>query len=199
MISKAVLVDGLNHIQNGLDNLSKSYWPSVDELMRNVWVVVDKAETDVASITIKEQSVFENAAKQCVLKVWVMSMPWKLQSILISGLRAPDAYTIATKKICRWMRAVTQNNADPSKGYMEPQVLSNDLINQCMDELEYLPCHYVHHFADSLRVIALYCPEEAYALFADKVHTLVAEEIFHFKPETDTEFTHRHRDMVVHL
>ena len=86
-----------------------------------------------------------------VLLPWVMNIGWKMQSILLSGLRAPDAKTDATKRICRWMRAVSQNNADPSKGYMEPQTVGMDLISKCMDELEYLPCHYVHHFADALR------------------------------------------------
>ncbi len=129
-----------------------------------------------------------------VLQPWVMAMGWKMQSILLSGLRAPDVKTDATKKICRWMRAETQNNADPSKGYMEPQKLSKELIDKCMDELEYLPCHYVHHFADSLRVVALHHPDPTAQAFAWSIHYLVAEEIFHFRPETDEEFIKRHQD-----
>lgn len=133
-------------------------------------------------------------ANDPVLQRWVMFLPWKLQSILLSGLRAPDFKTSATKRICRWMRSVSQNNADTSKGYMEPQVLSPELISECMDELEYLPCHYVHHFADALRVIGLMDPDVINRDFANKVHTEVAEEIFHFKPETKEEFLTRHRD-----
>ncbi len=130
-----------------------------------------------------------------VLLPWVQAMPWKMQSILISGLRAPDFKTSAVKKICRWMRPVCQNNADLSKGYMEPQVLNQQLIDQAMDELEYLPCHYVHHFADALRVIAIYAPEGQDRDFANAVHKEVAVEIFHFRPETREEFIFRHRDM----
>ncbi len=133
-----------------------------------------------------------------VLQSWVMDMPWKMQSILLSGLRAPDLETAATKRICRWMRAVSQNNADPSKGYMEPQTLSPELIDKCGDELEYMPCHYVHHFADALRVIALLCPDDVYRKFARSIHFMVAEEIFHFKPETDEEFILRHADKIKH-
>lgn len=135
---------------------------------------------------------------QSVLLNWVMEINWKMQSILLSGLRAPDTKTDATKRICRWMRSVTQNNADPSKGYMELQILSRELIDKCMDELEYLPCHYVHHFADALRVIALYCPNKEYSKFAYDVHNEVAIEIFHFKIETDEEFIIRHEDKVKH-
>lgn len=135
-----------------------------------------------------------------VLLPWVESIPWKMQSILLSGLRAPDVKTDATKRICRWMRSICQHNADPSKGYMEPQLtwLNRDLIDKCMDELEYLPCHYVHHFADALRVVAIYCPDAAVSTFANETHTEVAEEIFHFRPETDDQFILRHKDKVKH-
>jgi len=133
-----------------------------------------------------------------VLKQWVMDAGWKMQSILLSGLRAPDFPTVATKKICRWMRAECQNNADPSKGYMEPQILSDALVDQCMDELEYLPCHYVHHFADALAVVAYFHPGDFAHEFALRVHGLIATEIFHFKPETQEEFLERHKDKTVH-
>lgn len=134
--------------------------------------------------------------KSPVLQAWVMQLGWKMQSILLSGLRAPDAKTDVTKKICRWMRAQCQNNADPSKGYMEPQRFSEESITKCMDELEYLPCHYVHHFADALRIFALYHSEAEVRNFAWKVHYTIAEEIFHFVPESDQQFTQRHRDKV---
>jgi len=133
-----------------------------------------------------------------VLKPWVMEMGWKMQSILLSGLRAPDFPTVATKKICRWMRAECQNNADPSKGYMEPQALSDKLVDDCMEELEYLPCHYVHHFADALAVVAYHHPDEKACGFALSVHDLVAEEIFHFRPETREQFMKRHVDKTEH-
>jgi hypothetical protein len=131
-----------------------------------------------------------------VLLPWVMGMGWKMQSILLSGLRAPDTPTDATKRICRWMRSICQNNADPSKGYMEPQSLNNALIEKCMDELEYLSCHYVHHFADALRVVSLYHPDILAQTFAGRIHNAIAQEIFHFKPEDDERFIARHKDKV---
>lgn len=157
-----------------------------------------------------------------VLQVWVQKAPWKMQSILLSGLRAPDAKTEAVKQICRWMRAQCQYNADTSKGYMgkypwmeeleryatgcgslQTNPLVSSLIDRAMDELEYLPCHYVHHFADALRVVAIYHPKEHRRMFADMVHKEIAVEIFHFHPESTTEFVRRHRDKtpdrVVHI
>lgn len=129
-----------------------------------------------------------------VLQPWVMALGWKMQSILLSGLRAPDVMSVTTKKICRWMRAISQHNADPTKGYMEPQAPMNLSLMQCMDELEYMPCHYVHHFADALRVVAIYHPVKEVRDFAGVVHCEVAVEIFHFRPETDDQFIKRHQD-----
>ena len=133
-----------------------------------------------------------------VLKSWVMNAGWKMQSILLSGLRAPDQKTDAVKRVCRWMRAVSQNNADPSKGYMEPQVLGRELADRCLEELEYLPCHYAHHFADALRVIGIYHPDREISAFANYVHEEIAREIFHFEPEGIPEFVARHRDKTDH-
>lgn len=149
-----------------------------------------------------------------VLQRWVQNAPWKMQSILLSGLRAPDAATTAVKQICRWMRAEAQYNADPSKGYMHKYPWMEELqhggfvartnavlfgiVDKAMDELEYLPCHYAHHFADALRVVAIYHPVERVREFADMVHTEVAVEIFHFKPESTYEFVERHKDKAAH-
>ena len=63
-----------------------------------------------------------------------------------------------------------------------------------MDELEYLTCHYVHHFADSMRIVALFHPQADVRSWAWKLHFLIAEEIFHFVPERDEVFVERHKD-----
>lgn len=149
-----------------------------------------------------------------VLQEWVQRAPWKMQSILLSGLRAPDAHTMAVKQVCRWMRAEAQYNADPAKGYMHKyqwmqelqrggaigpnNAVLKQLLDSVMDELEYLPCHYVHHFADALRVVAIYHPVERVREFAEMVHVEVAVEIFHFKPESVREFIVRHVDKAKH-
>jgi hypothetical protein len=130
-----------------------------------------------------------------VLQPWVGEVGLKMQSILLSGLRAPDAKTSFVKKCIRWMRARCQIDADPQKqSYMETVEANEQLIWNALGELEYLPVHYVHHFADSLAVIAYFHPDPEARDFAWRIHFLVAEELFHFKPETREEFVTRHRD-----
>ncbi len=133
-----------------------------------------------------------------VLQPWVEKVPWKQQSILFSGLRGPDhAACPNIKRVSRWMRMVSQKNADPSKPYMD----TGGGLPECEalnEELEFASCHFVHHFADALRVIALHHPDPAVKGYAWTLHEYVADEIFHFVPESDAVFLTRHRDKVGH-
>jgi hypothetical protein len=128
-----------------------------------------------------------------VTQSWVRALPWKQQSILFSGLRGPDTMRcLAVKGMSRWMRAVSQENADPSKPYMDSRRLPDAL--DVMEELEHLPTHFVHHFADALAVIAYGHPDAGTRECAYEFHALVAEELFHFIPEPPEIFAWRHRD-----
>lgn len=124
-----------------------------------------------------------------------------MQSIFVNGLRAPDATTKYTKGLVRWMRTKTCHDADPNKPdcYMKaPLVIDADYIKAAGKELEYLPCHYVHHLADAMRVISIYHPDHSVRMIAGDVHFHIAEELFHFLPESEQQFVWRHRDMVEH-
>lgn len=130
-----------------------------------------------------------------VLQEWLEELPWKQQSILFSGLRGPDAPGCPhIKAVNRWMRTVTQHNADPSKQYMRKEPLPTPL--ELCEELEFLPVHYVHHLADALAVIAYGHPESDAAIKAAGYHYKIAEELFHFIPESPATFLLRHRDKV---
>lgn len=133
--------------------------------------------------------------KTFVLQPWVSEIGLKMQSILLSGLRAPDVHTSAVKKCIRWLRGVTQIDADPKKqSYMQTVTMNPTLIEEAMDELEYLPVHYAHHFADAFAVVAYGHPNEQIRYYALSLHREVAVELFHFHPETREEFLNRHQD-----
>lgn len=141
----------------------------------------------------REDSTADPPTNHSVLQPWVMSLGWKLQSILLSGLRGPDDADLpAIKAVNRWLRTISQNNADPSKDYMRQDTLPEPL--KLCDELEWRSCHYVHHFADALRVVSIFHPGEAVRIKAWNYHFRIAEEIFHFVPENDAVFLERHLD-----
>ena len=132
-----------------------------------------------------------------VLQNWVAEVGCKMQSILLSGFRAPDQKTKYAKKLVRWLRSKCQIDADPQKqSYMETVFINDELINDAMDELEYCPVHYVHHFADSFAVLAYNHPDDGVRKIAYKIHYLIAEELFHFMPETEEMFHERHKDKI---
>lgn len=124
-----------------------------------------------------------------------MGMPWKLQSILFSSFRGPDQeFLVKIKQVSKWMRFMTQYNADPSKPYMNDIQLPK--VEELYKELEHCPCHFVHHFLDGLAIIAHYHPDRISAVYAAHVHYSCAEELFHFVPEFHDIFKLRHRDKI---
>jgi hypothetical protein len=128
-----------------------------------------------------------------VLQDWVAALGWKQQSILLSGMRGPDVGNVPSiKSVNRWLRTISQHNADPSKDYMKKAPLPEPL--DLCDELEFLPVHYVHHLADALAVVAYNHPSRDVALQAAAYHYRIAEELFHFVPEQPEVFALRHRD-----
>lgn len=130
---------------------------------------------------------------KCVLLPWVMELPWKMQSILFSSLRGPDQeYLVNIKQVSKWVRSVTQNNADPSKPYMNN--IDVPPIASLYKELEHCSCHFVHHFLDGLAIVAYHHPVKEVAAYAAQVHYQCVEEIFHFLPEEPRIFALRHRD-----
>jgi hypothetical protein len=137
----------------------------------------------------------ESIMNEFVLQPWVATVGLKMQSILLSGFRAPDAKTQFVKKCIRWHRSNCQVDADPFKqSYMQTVEMNQILINGAIDELEYLPVHYVHHLADSFRIAAIFHPSAPVRIPSFELHSLIATELFHFKPETDEEFLERHKD-----
>lgn len=101
------------------------------------------------------------------------------------------------------MRSVTQNNADPSKPYMnfvdsttgeptQPKELPS--ADDLCAELEYCTVHFAHHFCDGLAVIAHHHPDKDVAEMAANRHYFIAEELFHWTPEPRETFLLRHRD-----
>lgn len=143
-----------------------------------------RSMTDRSTLTVEHDHV---------VLPWLAVLPWKQQSIFFSSLRGPDRANVpAIKRVNRWMRSVAQNNADPSKGYMALADLPEPLA--LCDELEFMPCHYVHHLADGLAVIAYGYREDDVRRTAYAYHLQIAEELFHFIPEPPDIFAWRHRD-----
>jgi hypothetical protein len=88
-----------------------------------------------------------------VLLPWVTDLPFKMQSVLISGLRGPDTHqVVALKRVVRWIRAATQNNADPTTDYMK-DIGPLPEWSEVQKELEFCSVHYYAHLMHTLEII----------------------------------------------
>lgn len=134
-----------------------------------------------------------------VLQEWVCKLPWKQQSVLLSGLRGPDMHHYPKIKILtRWLRNVTQNNADPEHSYMMVET-HLPAFEDMEKELEYCTIHYVHHLTQALKVIAIGCDNATVREYALILYDKIVKELLHLTGETDEEFYVRLADKVVHI
>lgn len=91
-----------------------------------------------------------------VLQPWVEALSWKMQTVLIQSLRAPDSHFCPTvKKVSRWLRSKVLQNADVKHTFMKSnkQLPDNKSLE---DELGYCTLHYATHLVYGLEIVAYF-------------------------------------------
>ena len=123
---------------------------------------------------------------------WMAALPWKQQSVILSALRGPDShYCPHIKALTKWLRGITQNNADPDHKYMKQDPLpSLDDVDQ---ELEYCTTHYALHLMHGLEIIGYKHPNPAIADVARNYY-LGWVALQHLNPETLGQLEDRLKD-----
>jgi len=129
-----------------------------------------------------------------VLRDWMGEIPWKQQSVLLSALRGPDlSRPVAVKKVNRWLRNITQNNADLSSEYMKDISLPD--IKDLKLELGYCTMHYFTHLMHALEIIGYKHPDESISHTAKEYYFGLADFV-HLNPETKEQMDKRLEDKV---
>ena len=129
-----------------------------------------------------------------VLLEWVCQLPWKQQSVLLSSLRGPDTqYMPKIKKITRWLRGITQNNADVQHSYMKREDLPTWL--EIEKEFEFSSVHFAFHFLHGLQIVAYKHPDEAIRRQAGGYYRGLIAEVLHLRPESEAAMDERLRDI----
>ncbi len=132
--------------------------------------------------------------KGFVLQAWMAELPWKQQSVIFSSLRGPDlSRPIAVKKLNRWLRSVTQNNADPSTEYMKKIVLPK--IEDLKEEVGYCTMHYFTHLLHALEIIGYNHPDKSVRDVGQKYYFGLVD-FAHLNPETKEQLNKRLEDRV---
>ncbi len=134
-------------------------------------------------------------AKGIVLLDWMSNLSWKQQSVILLALRGPDNhYSPNLKKISRWIRSITQNNADPTHSYMK--IVDLPSIKEFEDEYYFCSTHYSLHLLFALEIIGYKHPDKNVASTALKYYLSLVDDVYHLKPETIHDLDKRLRDKV---
>lgn len=129
-----------------------------------------------------------------VQKLWLFVLPWKMQTVINQGLRAPDTHFCKDLKIvCRWMRAVVLNNADDDHAFMcRKKELPSFMDLQ--NELNYCSMHFATHFLYSLEIIGYKHPNQEIRDIAFGYYSNIVEGTYHFNLEKEKELDIRLSD-----
>ncbi|MBS3089123.1 hypothetical protein J4402_05130 [Candidatus Pacearchaeota archaeon] len=129
-----------------------------------------------------------------VLKEWMAELPWKQQSVVLSSLRGPDTSRPASVKILnRWLRGITQNNADSSTDYMKN--LAHPSVGDLQKDLEYCTMHYYCHLMHAMEIIGYNHPDKEIAETARGYYENMVL-FLHLNPETKEQLNKRLEDKI---
>jgi len=133
--------------------------------------------------------------KQPVQAWWTLQLPWKMQTVMIQSLRAPDTHFCKNIKITsRWMRSIVINNADKTHAFM---CRKKDLPDwdSMENELNYCSLHFVTHFLYGLEIIGYKHPDKEIRKIANDYYASFTKYMCHFNVESEEELDIRLSDM----
>ena len=99
-----------------------------------------------------------------VLQDWLMELPWKMQTVIITGIRGCDGLSKndCSKQLGRAIRMTALRNADPTTTYMRHDFSKVvEASKAFVDDLDRYPVHFVMHVAHACEIIANKHPEES--------------------------------------
>ncbi len=128
-----------------------------------------------------------------VILGWLGDLSLKQQSVIISALRGPDThYCPNLKKLTKWLRTITQNNADYRSSYMQQEEFPS--IDNIEKELEYTTVHYSIHFLQALEIIGYKHPDSAISKKAGEYYENLVRGVLNLVPETKVDLENRLKD-----
>jgi len=129
-----------------------------------------------------------------VLQDWMGELPWKQQSVILSSLRGPDTHRPEhVKKVTRWLRAITQNNADSSTDYMKDVGLPD--FEALRTDLEFCTIHYFCHLLHTFEIIGYNHPNSEIRNLSRNYYEGLVDAL-HLNSETKEQLDNRLEDKV---
>lgn len=96
-----------------------------------------------------------------VLQDWMYTLPYRMQSVLMSSLRGCDTArkNDDSKYITRAIRALVLNNADPSNTFIIDGTPDESSVKSFLGDLDSYPVHFVTHTAHAAEIIGYKYPQ----------------------------------------
>lgn len=133
--------------------------------------------------------------QRIVLQGWTADLPWKMQTVMLQGLRAPDTHFCKqTKILCRWMRSKVLKNADKKHTFM---CRKDELppIEDLENELNYCSMHFTTHFLYAMEIIGYKHPDKNTKDIAYRYYEELVWGIMHFNIEPEADLDGRLEDV----
>jgi hypothetical protein len=119
---------------------------------------------------------------ESVQQDWTTRLSWKMQTVLLQSLRAPDTHYCPTvKKVSRWLRSHVLRNADQKHTFMKSDALPDN--KSLEDELGYCTLHYVSHLLYGLEIVGYWHEDESVRHAANHLYTKLVTETLHLQVE----------------
>ena len=96
-----------------------------------------------------------------VIKEWVFTLPYRMQSVLVVSLRGCDIARKddPSKFITRGLRGLTFNNADPTNSFITDKHPDAKMVKQFLWDMDRYPMHFVMHTAHAAEIVGYKHPE----------------------------------------
>jgi hypothetical protein len=123
-----------------------------------------------------------------VIKSWVFTLPFRMQSVLLLALRGCDGVRKDdnSKAITRTLRGLVFNNADPTNTFITEAFPAKEKVEAFLWDLYGYPMHFVMHTTHAAEIVGFKHPDlkrrSEWIGFYEK-----AVKALHLNPETEAQ------------
>jgi hypothetical protein len=123
-----------------------------------------------------------------VIKPWVFTLPFRMQSVLLLALRGCDgvAKDDHSKAITRTLRGLVFNNADPTNTFITEAFPAKEKVEAFLWDLDGYPMHFVMHTTHATEIVGFKHPDvQRRTEWLGFYHKAV--KALHLNPETEAQ------------
>jgi len=121
-----------------------------------------------------------------VLKPWFFTVPFRMQAVLMAGLRGCDTARKDdhSKTVTRGIRACLLNNADPTNTFIGDPIPKDEIVKQFLWDLDSYPMHFIAHTMHAAEIIGYKYPDLVVSAWWCSFYKDLVKAL-HLNPETE--------------